>query len=557
MSLQTIRDPSIVFSDFAKVSASYIIFTDGTNVYAKNGDTGAIEYIDTDTAKVIQYAVNNVIGNGGGKIFIRRGLYNANSQIWIKSTIGNAVRVIIEGEGGATGIAEESTTRIVFSNLSLINENSSTCIRVGYRYDDSGNEVSNWDNNGVKIEIRDLSIHCSDTRYRGLVIEGSPDRFDLENVGIYNGAYGIVLRGMAEASVGGRITGCNVGGGYRDVNGITGSALQLGDIVQGKVIGNGIANLLIDNTGLLNIGYPPQNTTLTQNDLTSLRPASLRLIHGGRITVVNSHLHIGGWGWGYGLHQWGSNASNTQPITTSSSPYPGGDIEVYGTNFEGVIPINTSGSVANVDNVFIIQETNTGWIFVRESYFYGNSAVRMLFFARRGNFRIENSRVFYPSGSVELATYYSNAKLLADGNGYISNTEMFYSSGVVPAVSGYITYNGESTDAYFSTWTGSRSNPITLPTSGIPLWGNTVYYKLPAGTSVSAGINSYNAHHAWANDSSRLPDFRIEILQATPELIFIGGQMNTSLPGFVLNFYAPSLITTTKDVIIRIGLGSG
>ena len=557
MSLQTIRDPSIVFSDFAKVSASYIIFTDGTNVYAKNGDTGAIEYINTDTAKVIQYAVNNVIGNGGGKIFIKRGLYNANSQIWIKSTIGKAVRVILEGEGGATGIAEESTTRIVFSNLSLTNENSSTCIRVGYRYDDSGNEVSNWDNNGVKIEIKDLSIHCYDTRYRGLVIEGSSDRFDLENVGIYNCAYGIVLRGMSEASIGGRITGCNTSGGYRDVNGITGSALQLGDIVQGKVIGNGIANLLIDNTGLLNIGYPPQNTKLTQNDLTSLRPASLRLIQGGRIAVVNSHLYIGGWGWGYGLHQWGTSASNTQPITTSSSPYPGGDIEVYGTNFEGGTPTDTSGSVANVDNIFLLQETDTGWLFVRESYFYGNSAVRMLFIARRGRFRIENSRVYYPSGSVELATYYSNAKLLADGNGYISNTEMLYSSGVVLAVVSYITYNGESADAYFSTQTGSRSNPVTLPTSGIPIYGNTVYYKLPAGTSVSAGINSYNSHHAWASDSSRLPNFRIEVLQATPELIFVGGQMNTSLPGFVLNFYAPSSTTTTKDVIIRIGYGSG
>ena len=551
MSLQTIRDPSIVFSDFAKVSASYIIFTDGTNVYAKNGDTGAIEYINTDAAKVIQYAVNNVIGNGGGKIFIRRGLYNANSQIWIKSTIGKAVRVIIEGEGGATAIVEESNTRITFSNLSLTNENSSTCIRVGYRYDDSGNEVSNWGNNSIKIKIRDLSINCSDTRYRGLVIEGSFDRFDLENVGIYNGAYGIVLRGMGEAGIGGRITGCNVSGGYRDVNGIVGSALQLGDIVQGKVVANGIANLLIDNTGLLNIGYPPQNTTLTQNDLTSLRPASLRLIHGGRITVVNSHLYIGGWGWGYGLHQWGSSASITQPITTSSSPYPSGDIEVYGTNFEGIEPKDTSGSVVNVDNVFLLQETDTGSLFVRESYFYGNGAIRMLFFARRGRFRIENSRVLYPSGSVELATYYSNARMLAAGSGSISNTELFLDSGIILSASAGIQYNGESCDAYYTTWSGSRNNPVTLSTSGIYLWGNTMYYKLPAGTSVSAGINSYNAHHASASNSSNLPDFRIEVLQATPELIFVGGQINTSLPGFVLNFYAPSS-TTTKDMIIRI-----
>jgi hypothetical protein len=202
--------------------------------------------------------------------------------------------------------------------------------------------------------------------------------------------------------------------------------------------------------------------------------------------------------------------------------------------------------------VFILQETDTGWLFVRESYFYGNSSVRMLFYSRRGRFRIENSRVFHPAGSVELATYYSSAKLIADGLGSVNNTELFLLSNTVLAVNSYITYNGESCDARFTTWSGSRSNPATLPTSAIPLYGNTVYYKLPAGRSVSAGINTYNAHNAWAVDVSRLPGFRIEILQTTPELIFMGAVMDTSLPGFVLYFYAPSSATTSKDVIIKI-----
>jgi len=535
-------------------TASYIVYTDGSKYYAKNGDTGVVEYSDADVAKVIQYAVDRVVASGGGKIFIRRGVYNAYSQVWIKSA-GRPVRVVIEGEGGATGLAEESATRIIFRNLPLTNENSSTAVRVGYRYDDSGNEVGNWYSNGVKIKIRDLSIHCYDTRLRGLVIEGSSDRFDLVNVGIYGCAYGLVLRGMAEATIGGRITGCNISGGYRDVNGISGAALQLGDIVQRKVIANGVANLLIDNIGLLNIGYPPQNMTATQGDLASLRPSALRLIQGNRITVVNSHLHLGGWGWGYGLHLWGSQASNTQPITTSSSPYPGGNIEIYGTNFEGGAPTNPDGSVANVDNIFILQETDTEWINVRESYFFGNSSVRMLFSSRRGRLRIENSRVFHLYGSVEFVTYYSGARLLADGFGYVKNMELFLISGTILSVSSYIYYDDESCDARFSTYSGSRGNPATLPTSKILLYGNTMYYKLPAGTSVSAGVNTYNAHHAYAVDVNHLPDFRIQLLQTTPELIFMGAMMNTSLPGFVLYFYAPSATTTSKDVLIKIKYG--
>jgi hypothetical protein len=528
------------------------VYQQDDKYHAKNVNTGSIEYSDANAGKVIQYAIDETIKTGGGGILIRRGIYNAYSQVWIRSTIGRPVTLIIKGEGGATGIAEESATRIVFRNLPLTNENTSTAIRVGYRYDDDGNEVSNWPRNGVKVKIEDLSIHCYDTRYRGLVIEGASDRFDLINVGIYNCAYGLVLRGMTEAGIGGRIVGCNISGGYRDVRSISGAAMQIGDIVNNKVIVNGIANLLIENTGLLNIGYPPQNPTLTSGDLESLRPAALRLINGGRITVMNSHLHLGGWRWGYGLHLWGSQQSNTQPITTASPPYPGGDIEIYGTNFEGSAPINPDGSPANnIDNVFVLQETDTGWIIINESYFYGNGGIRMLLFSRRGRVRISNSRVFHLYGSVELATYYSK-RMLAAGGGHINDTEVFYIENTIPCASEYILYNGESCEAQFTDWSGSRRNPAILPTNSILLWGNTMYYKLPAGTNVNAGINIYNAHHAYASIADRLPNFEIQILQSTPELIFVGATIDTSLPGFKLMFYAPQSATTSNDVIVKI-----
>jgi len=99
MSLQTIRDPSIVFSDFAKVSASYIIFTDGNKIYAKNGDTGNIEYIDTDISNLLQNVINTLYSNyGGGKIFIKRGTYYPTKTV----NIPDGINLIIEGEGNNT-----------------------------------------------------------------------------------------------------------------------------------------------------------------------------------------------------------------------------------------------------------------------------------------------------------------------------------------------------------------------------------------------------------------------------------------------------------------------
>jgi len=45
-----------------KSEASYIVFTDGSKYYAKNGSTGMIEYSDTNASKVIQYAIDNAKG---------------------------------------------------------------------------------------------------------------------------------------------------------------------------------------------------------------------------------------------------------------------------------------------------------------------------------------------------------------------------------------------------------------------------------------------------------------------------------------------------------------
>jgi hypothetical protein len=75
------------------LEASYIIWTDGSTVYAKNGSTDMIEYYGTDAATVINNAVTATSNRGGGTVFIKAGNYTVGSSIILKSY------VTLEGEG--------------------------------------------------------------------------------------------------------------------------------------------------------------------------------------------------------------------------------------------------------------------------------------------------------------------------------------------------------------------------------------------------------------------------------------------------------------------------
>jgi len=61
-------------------TASYIIFKVGTTYYAKNGETGEIEFSGTDASTVIQSALNALPAEGG-RIFIKAGTYVISTPI--------------------------------------------------------------------------------------------------------------------------------------------------------------------------------------------------------------------------------------------------------------------------------------------------------------------------------------------------------------------------------------------------------------------------------------------------------------------------------------------
>ncbi len=85
--------PSTIIEAGSNVdTASYIIFKDGSIIYAKNGTTGKIEFQGMDAAMVIQGAINSL--TSGGKIFIKNGIYTMTSGVVVLND-----NIIIEGEG--------------------------------------------------------------------------------------------------------------------------------------------------------------------------------------------------------------------------------------------------------------------------------------------------------------------------------------------------------------------------------------------------------------------------------------------------------------------------
>jgi hypothetical protein len=58
LSSKILRDLSKIYMDVAETSVSYIVFTDGSRYYAKNGSTGMIEFSGSDAGAVITSAIN-------------------------------------------------------------------------------------------------------------------------------------------------------------------------------------------------------------------------------------------------------------------------------------------------------------------------------------------------------------------------------------------------------------------------------------------------------------------------------------------------------------------
>jgi hypothetical protein len=169
---------------------SYIIFTDGTNYYAKNGKTGQIDFSGTDAGTVIQSAINALSGKGG-TIFLKAGIYVLTQQL----DLSNSPGIKLVGEYGTyhekgTILRPVSGVRAIYAHTSDPFWSEITIENIGIYGQEtlpSGvqGEIYIW--SGGRVHLR--NIYIRNARNVGIKLESVTVGF-IENVEIVDGVSG-------------------------------------------------------------------------------------------------------------------------------------------------------------------------------------------------------------------------------------------------------------------------------------------------------------------------------------------------------------------------------
>jgi hypothetical protein len=98
-----------------------MVYTNGSNYYAKNGITGFVEFSGDDATSVIQYAIDRTNALGGGKVLLMKGIYIIRSTISVKSN------VVVEGESSDVTVLSASSPD--FGTVIDIDSQSNVAVR--------------------------------------------------------------------------------------------------------------------------------------------------------------------------------------------------------------------------------------------------------------------------------------------------------------------------------------------------------------------------------------------------------------------------------------------
>lgn len=113
--------PTVIEPGSQVSSSAFVIFTDGVNVYARNGTTGAIDISGTNATIVINTAINST--GLGGIIHLRAGEYVCRSPIFVLrsdvSLVGSGHATILNGTGTTNPLVLLKSSYVRVSDLSL------------------------------------------------------------------------------------------------------------------------------------------------------------------------------------------------------------------------------------------------------------------------------------------------------------------------------------------------------------------------------------------------------------------------------------------------------
>ncbi|MEM4977265.1 MAG: right-handed parallel beta-helix repeat-containing protein [Desulfurococcaceae archaeon] len=130
------------------IEPSYIVYKEGDTIYVRNGINGQVEASGAGASEMIQYAINKVSEQGGGKVLIKAGSYTLTTELYMKSN------VVLEGEGRGTVLkgknllfTDEGLENVVVRNLFIDNREVGNCIWLA-----PPGGVSRWGPSNVLLE---------------------------------------------------------------------------------------------------------------------------------------------------------------------------------------------------------------------------------------------------------------------------------------------------------------------------------------------------------------------------------------------------------------------
>jgi len=195
---------------YPEQAASYIIFKEGTIIYAKSGDTGQIDFSGENASEVIQAAIDAL--TDGGVIFIKSGDYSITNAIDVKENIyiigeGTRATVLLQAYNG-TVLKSDFVGRIIIKNLRILGDK--TTYKSGSGIDIQSFfclienvEITNFYENGIRLHSdipgnyanNGLITHCRITSCnRGVFFDTrASDNFLINNIIRNNTDAGVYL----------------------------------------------------------------------------------------------------------------------------------------------------------------------------------------------------------------------------------------------------------------------------------------------------------------------------------------------------------------------------
>jgi hypothetical protein len=360
-SLKAVVEPGSMVTE-----ASYVIFTDGSTIYARNGQTGEIEFSGADAATVIQSAINAVLASTyAGSIYIREGLYLIGTNILISAYDKS---IIIAGAGKRSTVFQASADINVFTikdgvtahlrdlKIDMNNKNGN-----GIFGDRTG---ANSQSCNIFGSIEDVYIENVKNNYWGIYLI-NPSYMYIKNIDISTNGNGLLLENN-------RIDGINRGNShisYVNVQlfGSNCAAIKLNSVnvsSKGMINLNSFTNIEIEGFGTNSnqngiVLYDSSYNTFTHIDIEDLDTGDNIQLNGSGISSCKFNTFTGS---GYQsvsnnfIHCIGSNARGNifrdmHAIGSSSSArliYEESLTGYDGNTYENIVAIGTNWDLSNL-----------------------------------------------------------------------------------------------------------------------------------------------------------------------------------------------------------------